>query len=132
MRGRGLLILLATLVVLMSGLSSLRQSSDKKTAQKPAAVTTDTTSTQSVAPEPPPTSAVMPADSTVKLAPGQSLTLRIRSSSPDTALISGLGLKVPVGPDVDGELTLVAPTSGNFDVTLQNAKTTVGRIVVSG
>jgi hypothetical protein len=111
MRGRGLLIFLATLVVLLSALSSLRTSS----ATKPA---------------PSGVSAVMPADPKVKLAPGEELTLQIRSASPDVAAISELGLEVPVGPDVPGEILLIAPSSGSFDVTLQVAKRKVGEIVV--
>lgn len=129
MRGRGLLILLATLVVLLSGLSSLRRSSEKG-ATKPAATTT-TAATSAQAPPARELQAVMPADATVKLAPGQRLALRVRSDTPDIASISGLGLKVAVGPDVPGELVLVAPAKGSFAVTLQIANRTVGKIVVS-
>jgi len=130
MRGRGLLILLATLAVLLSGLSSLRRSSEKQVAApKPAA-----TKTTAPAASPPPAelSAVMPAESKVKLKTGQTLKLQVRSDSPDTALISGLGLKVPVGPDLPGEIVIVAPSSGSYPVTLQISARTVGDIVVSG
>jgi hypothetical protein len=72
----------------------------------------------------------MPADPKVKLAPGQELTLQIRSASPDVAAITELGLEAPVGPDVPGEILLIAPSSGSFDVTLQVAKRKVGEIVV--
>jgi len=130
MRGRGLLIFLATLVVLLSALSSLRTSPDKKATEQTKPVTT---AVDSPAAKPAPTgvSAVMPADPKVKLAPGQQLTLQIRSASPDVAAISELGLKVPVGPDVPGEIVLIAPSRGKFDVTLEVAKRSVGEIVVS-
>lgn len=130
MRGRGLLIFLATLVVLLSALSSLRTSTEKNSAKQTPLPTT--TSAAPVAkPVPSAVTAVMPADPKVKIAPGQELTLRIRSDSPDVALISGLGLKVPVGPDVSGEIVLVAPGSGTFEVILQVAARSVGEIVVS-
>ncbi len=130
MRGRGLLILLATSVLLLSGLSSLRTSSEKKST-KQTTPTTTTSVSPATKPAPSGVSAVMPADPKVKLAPGQQLTLQIRSDSPDIAAISELGLKVPVGPDVPGEIVLIAPSSGSFDVTLQVAKRSVGKIVVS-
>jgi len=131
MRGRGLLILLATLVVVLSGLSSLRRGSEKQaTAPQPAA----TTNSAAVAPSLPPgeMSATMPNESRVKLKTGQTLKLQVRSDSPDTALISGLGLKLPVGPDLPGEIVIVAPSSGTYPVTLQISARTVGEIIVSG
>ena len=131
MRGRGLLILLATLVVVLSGLSSLRRSPEKQAAApQPAA----TTNSAAVAPSPPPgeLSATMPNESRVKLKAGQTLKLQVRSDSPDTALISGLGLTFPVGPDLPGEIVIVAPTSGTYPVTLQISARTVGEIIVSG
>jgi hypothetical protein len=130
MRGRGLLILLATSLLLLSGLSSLRTSSEKKSTKQTTPATT-TSASPAIKPAPNGVSAVMPADPKVKLAPGQQLTLQIRSDSPDIAAISELGLKVPVGPDVPGEIVLIAPSSGSFDVTLQVAKRSVGEIVVS-
>lgn len=130
MRGRGLLIFLATLVVLLSALSSLRTSSEKKATKQTAPATTSSAS-PATKPVPSGVSAVMPADPKVKLAPGQELTLQIRSASPDVAAISELGLKVAVGPDVPGEILLIAPSGGSFDVTLQVAKRKVGEIVVS-
>ena len=129
MRGRGLLIFLATLVVLLSALSSLRTSSEKKETKQTAPATT-TSAAAATKPAPSAVSAVMPADPKVKLAPGQQLTLQIRSASPDVAAISELGLKVAVGPDVPGEIVLIAPSSGSFDVTLQVAQRNVGEIVV--
>jgi hypothetical protein len=129
MRGRGLLIFLATLVVLLSALSSLRTSSEKKATKQNAPATTTSVS-PATKPAPSGISAVMPADPKVKLAPGQQLTLQVRSASPDVAAISELGLEVPVGPDVPGEIVLIAPSSGSFDVTLQVAQRKVGEIVV--
>ena len=126
MRGRGLLILLATLVVLMSGLSSLRHSPTATPAPKPA------TPTGTPTPPLPPITATMPADGLVRLKPGQTLHLQIKSDSPDIALISELGLKLPVGPDVPGDVVLVAPASGSFAVTLEIARRSVGEIVVGG
>lgn len=130
MRGRGLLILLATLVVLLSGLSSLRRGSEKQSAA-PQPAATKTTPAAAASPPPAELSAVMPAEGKVKLKTGQTLKLQVRSDSPDTALISGLGLKVPVGPDLPGEIVIVAPSSGSYPVTLQISARTVGDIVVS-
>jgi len=131
MRGRGLLIILATLVVLLSGLSSLRRSSERQgAAPKPA--TTTTAATPAPLKTPAELTAVMPSESKVKMKTGQTLKLEVRSDSPDTALISGLGLKVPVGPDLPGEIVIVAPSSGSYPVTLQISSRTVGDIVVSG
>lgn len=130
MRGRGLLILLATSVVLLSGLSSLRNSNEKRTAKQPAPAT------EPAAAKPPAASqgeiaAVMPADSRVKVGPGQRLKLQVRSATPDIALIEGLGLSFPVEPDLPSDIVLVAPESGSFDVVLEIAGQKVGTIVVT-
>ena len=74
----------------------------------------------------------MPADSVVKVKAGQRLKLEVRAATPDIALIDGLGLSFPVGPDVPGGIVLVAPSSGSFEVTLQIAEQKVGEIIVSG
>lgn len=73
---------------------------------------------------------MMPADPKVRLAPGQQLKLRIRSDSPDVAVIGELGLRVPVGPGLPGEIVLIAPSAGSFVVMLEVAKRSVGEIVV--
>ena len=129
MRGRGLLILLATMVVLLSGLSSLRRPSEKQTTKSSPA--TPPPATVAPKPQPGPVTAKLPADGKTVVKPGQTLNLQISSASPDIALISGLGLKVSVGPDVAGDLVLVAPSAGSYPVTLQISKRTVGEIVVS-
>ena len=92
---------------------------------------TTTSAPPSTSPAPKAVTAVMPADPKVKLAPGQQLALQIRSDSPDVAVIEELGLKVPVGPDLPGEIVLIAPSGGRFIVMLQVAKRSVGEIVVS-
>jgi hypothetical protein len=130
MRGRGLLILLATSVVLLSGLSSLRSSTEKRNSKQPAPAT------EPAAAKPPATapgeiSAVMPADSSVKVKAGQRLKLQVRSATPDIAQIEGLGLSFPVEPDLPSDIVLVAPNSGSFDVALEIAGRKVGTIVVS-
>lgn len=128
MRGRGLLILLATLVVLLSGLSSLRSSSEKRNAKAPTA---EPARAKLLATSLDEVSAVMPTDSKVKVKVGQRLRLQVRAASPDIAQVEGLGLSFPVEPDFQSEIVLVAPSSGDFDVTLEIAARKIGTIIVS-
>jgi hypothetical protein len=130
MRSRGILILLATSVVLLSGLSSLRNSSEKRNAKEPAPAT-ETASARVPAATLDEVSAVMPADSKVKLKVGQRLKLEVRSATPDIAQIEGLGLSFPVEPDLPSGIVLVAPATGSFDVALEIAGRKVGTIIVS-
>ena len=128
MRSRGILILLATSVVLLSGLSSLRNSSEKRNAKEPAPAT-ETASARVPAATLDEVSAVMPADSKVKLKVGQRLKLEVRSATPDIAQIEGLSF--PVEPDLPSGIVLVAPATGSFDVALEIAGRKVGTIIVS-
>lgn len=130
MRSRRILILLATSVVLLSGLSSLRNSSEKRNAKEPAPAT-ETASLKVPAATLDEVTAVMPADSKVKLKVGQRLKLQVRSTTRDIARIDGLGLSFPVEPNLPSGIVLVAPASGSFDVTLEIAGRKVGTIIVS-
>jgi len=130
MRGRGLLISLAITVVLLRTFSSFKQSSEKRDEKQSPATQAPEAPASKAAPSG--VSATMPADSKVQLKPGQRLKLTIRSESADVATISELGLKIPVGPDVPGELVLIAPSNGSYAVTLQIAQRTVGTIAVRG
>ncbi len=130
MRGRGLLILLATSVVFLGALSSLRSSTEKRNDKQPAPAT-EPAAAKLPAAAAGEISAVMPADSRVKIKAGQRLKLQVRSATPDIALIEGLGLSFPVEPGLPSEITLVAPNSGRFDVALEIAGRKVGTIIVS-
>ena len=122
---RGLLIVMALLVVILSGVSTSQRAVNTKT-DPPA-----TTTARSDVPKPsPPTSATLPADGKVSAKPGQTVKLTVRSDTPDVAAIPKLGLSTPVGPGVAGEITLVAPSSGRFKVELQIARRSVGELVV--
>ncbi|MDP4603544.1 MAG: hypothetical protein NWQ82_01150 [Solirubrobacteraceae bacterium] len=130
MRSRGILILLATSVVLLSGLSSLRSSTEKRNA-KESAPATETASAKVPAATLDEASAVMPTDSKVKIKVGQRLKLEVRATTPDVAQIEGLGLSFPVEPDLPSGIMLVAPTTGSFDVALEISGRKVGTIIVS-
>lgn len=123
MRIRGIIILLAVSLLLLSGLSASRRNA-QTTSPPPAAAATAT------APTPEPKSADLPADGKVKAKPGQTINLRIHSDAPDVAQILELGLSAAVGPGIAGEMTVVAPTKGNYPVTLQIAQRELGVVVV--
>ena len=72
--------------------------------------------------------ATLPADSPVHAKVGDSVLLRVRSSTPDIAQMLKLGISTSVGPALLGELQFVADAPGTFPVTLEVAGT-VGGIV---
>lgn len=123
MRVRGIIILLAVSLLLLSGLSASRREA-QTTSPAPAAAAAAT------APTPDPKSADLPADGKVKAKPGQIINLRIHSDAPDVAQILELGLSAAVGPGIAGEMTVIAPTKGNYPVTLQIAQRELGVVVV--
>ncbi len=125
MRIRGIIILLAVSLLLLSGLSASRRNA-QTTSPAPAAAA----AAAATPPTPEPKSADLPADGKVKAKPGQTINLRIHSDAPDVAQILELGLSAAVGPGIAGEMTVVAPTKGNYPVTLQIAQRELGVVVV--
>ena len=123
MRIRGIIILLAVSLLLLSGLSASRRGAQTTSAPPAAADTTPT-------PTPDSKSADLPADGKVKAKPGQTINLRIHSDAPDVAQILDLGLSTAVGPGIAGEMTVIAPAAGNYPVTLQIAHREIGVVVV--
>jgi len=120
-RVRGIIILLAVSLLLLSGLSASRRGRQTTSAPPAAAATTPTPESKS---------ADLPADGKVKAKPGQTINLRIHSDAPDVAQILDLGLSTAVGPGIAGEMTVIAPTTGNYPVTLQIAQREIGVVVV--
>ena len=121
MRIRGIIILLAVSLLLLSGLSASRKGAQTTSAPPAAAATTPTPESKS---------ADLPADGKVKAKPGQTINLRIHSDAPDVAQILDLGLSTAVGPGIAGEMTVIPPTTGNYTVTLQIAQREIGVVVV--
>ena len=121
MRIRGIIILLAVSLLLLSGVSASRRGAQTTSAPPAAAATTPTPDSKS---------ADLPADGKVKAKPGQTINLRIHSDAPDVAQILDLGLSAAVGPGIAGEMTVIAPTAGNYPVTLQIAQREIGVVVV--
>ena len=72
----------------------------------------------------------LPADGTVQASVGDIVDLTVTAAQPDEAQIFALGLQAPVDADVPATFEFVADQPGTFPVTLRDAGTKAGTLVV--
>jgi FtsP/CotA-like multicopper oxidase with cupredoxin domain len=97
------------------------------------AQTTRATAPAPTLPSGPPQAVVsgsLPRDRTVRAHVGDAVTVAVRSSTPDDAWISELGVTAPTSSDVPGQLEFVATQPGRYAVQLVDSGTTAGTIQV--
>ena len=129
MRSRRLLIVLAVFVLTLTVAGALRREPARQSSFTPAP---SSVATAVGGAEANVVRATLPADRVVRAKLGDTVELRVRSDTPDTAKILELGISTPVGPLLPGTISFEADATGRFPVTLSVAGTAAGEIDVSG
>ena len=74
--------------------------------------------------------ASLPPERTVRAELGETVELTVSSEMPDYVRIVELGVRAPVGPGLDGKVRFDALRAGTFDIRLEIAGTSAGKLVV--
>jgi hypothetical protein len=72
----------------------------------------------------------LPKDKVVTAHVGDVIELTVRSKLADEAYVDGMGIDVPVEPDLPGNVRIVAERAGDFPVRLQWAGKRIGVLEV--
>ncbi len=129
MRSRRLLIVLAVFVLTLTVAGALRRQPARDTSFTPAPTPAATAVGGAEANV---VTGTLPAERVIHAKLGDTVELRVKSDTPDTAKILELGISTPVGPLLPGTISFQADATGRFPVTLSVADRAAGEIDVSG
>ncbi|HTX70569.1 MAG TPA: hypothetical protein VMT10_12990 [Solirubrobacteraceae bacterium] len=126
-RYRRLLLVLAVLALTIAVGSALHRGSTSPGGTTPAPASVGS----AAGPGATVVSATLPAERVVRARVGDLVQLSVRSSSPDIANMTAIGVSTPVGPRLPGTLQFTADVPGRFPVTLSLAARVAGEVDVS-